>query len=64
MPVLGAWYETHLHHRSPKTVNNGLTVLDVLLKKAADWDTSGLHDPVLPIPKPSVGSTIPTSTNG
>ncbi len=27
-----------LHHRSPKTVNNVLTVLNVLLKKAVEWD--------------------------
>src|SRR2546422_9222349 len=28
----------HLHDRSPKTVNNVLTVLNVLLKKAVEWD--------------------------
>src|SRR5258708_2808749 len=27
-----------LQHRSPKTVNNVLTVLNVLLKKAVEWD--------------------------
>jgi hypothetical protein len=28
----------HLRDRAPKTVNNVLTVLNVVLKKAAEWD--------------------------
>jgi hypothetical protein len=28
----------HLHDRAPKTVNNVLTTLNVLLKKAVEWD--------------------------
>ena len=28
----------HLHDKAPKTVNNVLTVLSVLLKKAVEWD--------------------------
>jgi integrase len=30
--------KTHLRDRAPKTVNNVLTVLSVLLKKAVEWD--------------------------
>ena len=30
-----------LHDRAPKTVNNVLTVLNVLLKKAVEWDVIG-----------------------
>jgi integrase len=48
----------HLHDRSPKTVNNVLTVLSVLLKKAVEWDVIDRLPCVirlLPIPKPSAG---------
>jgi len=48
----------HLHDRSPKTVNNVLTVLNVLLKKAVEWDVIDRVPCVirlLPIPKPSAG---------
>ena len=48
----------HLHDRSPKTVNNILTVLSVLLKKAMEWDVIDRVPCVirlLPIPKPSAG---------
>src|ERR1700675_4144301 len=46
----------HLHDRAPKTVNNVLTVLNMLLKKAVEWDVidripCALR--LLPIPKPS-----------
>jgi integrase len=47
-----------LHDRSPKTVNNVLTVLNVLLKKAVEWDVIDRLPcaiRLLPIPKPSVG---------
>lgn len=47
-----------LHDRSPKTVNNVLTVLNVLLKKAVEWDVIARVPctiRLLPIPKPSVG---------
>ena len=49
MPVLGTkrldaimtedvqLLKSHLKHRAPKTVNNVLTVLNVLLKQAVDW---------------------------
>lgn len=44
--------------RAPKTVNNVLTVLNVLLKKAVEWDLL-IHMPcsirLLPVPKPSPG---------
>lgn len=46
----------HLHDRSPKTVNNVLTVLNVLLKKAVEWDVIDRMPCVirlLPIAKPS-----------
>jgi integrase len=45
-----------LHHRSPKTVNNVLTVLNVLLKKAVEWQAMDRMPCVirlLPIPKSS-----------
>jgi integrase len=48
----------HLTDRSPKTVNNVLTVLNVLLKKAAEWDVIDRVPctvRLLPIPKPSAG---------
>jgi integrase len=50
--------KTKLRDRAPKTVNNVLTVLSILLKKAAEW---GVIDrlpgavKLLPIPKPSAG---------
>jgi hypothetical protein len=47
-----------LQHRSPKTVNNMLTVLNVLLKKAVEWnvlDRMPCTIRLLPIPKPSAG---------
>jgi integrase len=48
----------HLTHRAPKTVNYVLTVLNVLLKKAVEWDVVEQMPCVirlLPIPKPSAG---------
>jgi integrase len=48
----------HLRHRSPKTVNNVLTVLNVLLKKAVEWNVLTRMPctiRLLPIPKPSAG---------
>ncbi len=48
----------HLRHRAPKTVNNVLTVLNVLLKKAVEWnviDRMPCMIRLLPIPKPSAG---------
>jgi integrase len=48
----------HLHDRAPKTVNNVLVVLSVLLKKAVEWDVIARVPCVirlLPIPKPSAG---------
>src|SRR5712692_9203005 len=47
-----------LVHRAPKTVNNVLTVLNMLLKKAVEWDViDGVPCALrlLPIPKPSAG---------
>jgi integrase len=47
-----------LKDRAPKTVNNVLTVLNVLLKKAVEWDVIERMPCVirlLPIPKPSAG---------
>jgi integrase len=47
-----------LGNRSPKTVNNVLTVLNVLLKKAVEWDVIERMPctiRLLPIPKPSAG---------
>jgi integrase len=47
-----------LHDRAPKTVNNVLTVLNVLLKKAVEWNVIDRVPCVirlLPIPKPSAG---------
>jgi hypothetical protein len=50
--------KAQLRDKAPRTVNNVLTVLNVLLEKAVEWDviervpcTSRL----LPIPKPSAG---------
>ena len=48
----------HLTDRAPKTVNNVLTVLNVMLKKAVEWDViERLPGTIrlLPIPKPSAG---------
>jgi integrase len=48
----------NLRHRSPKTVNNVLTVLNVLLKKAVEWnvlDRMPCAIRLLPIPRPSAG---------
>ena len=47
-----------LCRKSPKTVNNVLTVLNVLLKKAVEWnviDRMPCMIRLLPIPKPSTG---------
>ena len=47
-----------LRHRAPKTVNNVLTVLNVLLKKAVEWDVIERVPcaiRLLPIPKASAG---------
>jgi integrase len=47
-----------LQHRSAKTTNNVLTVLNVLLKKAVEWeviDRMPCTVRLLPIPRPSVG---------
>ena len=48
----------HLADRSPKTVNNVLTVLNTLLRKAVEWDVIEQMPctiRLLPVPKPSVG---------
>lgn len=48
----------HLRNRAPKTVNNVLTVLNMLLKKAMEWDVIDRMPctiRLLPIPKPSAG---------
>ena len=50
--------KNHLGDRAPKTVNNVLTVLNMLLKKAVEWDVIERMPctiRLLPIPKPSVG---------
>jgi integrase len=50
--------KSELHKKSPKTVNNVLTVLNVLLKKAVEWnviDRMPCTVRLLPIPKPSAG---------
>jgi integrase len=47
-----------LRERSPKTVNNVLTVLNMLLKKAVEWgviERMPCAIRLLPIPKPSAG---------
>ena len=47
-----------LVHRKPKTVNNVLTVLNMLLKKAAEWDVIERMPcavRLLPVSKPSMG---------
>jgi integrase len=47
-----------LVHRAPKTVNNVLTVLNMLLKKAVEWDVIERLPCVvrlLPVSKPSMG---------
>jgi integrase len=47
-----------LRDKSPKTVNNVLTVLNVLLKKTVEWDVIDRMPctiRLLPIPKPSAG---------
>lgn len=48
----------HLNDRAPKTVNNVLTVLNMLLKKAVEWDVIERMPctiRLLPIQKPSAG---------
>lgn len=48
--------KSHLKDRSPKTVNNVLAVLSVMLKKAVEWDVIERLPcaiRLLPIPKPS-----------
>jgi integrase len=48
----------HLVHRKPKTVNNVLTVLNMLLKKAVEWDVIERMPcavRLLPVSKPSMG---------
>jgi hypothetical protein len=48
----------HLADRAPKTVNNVLTVLNMLLKKAVEWEVIERMPcaiRLLPIPKPSAG---------
>jgi integrase len=50
--------KSHLRDRAPKTVNNVLTVLNMLLKKAVEWDAIDRMPctiQLLPIPKPSAG---------
>jgi hypothetical protein len=47
-----------LSDRAPKTVNNVLTVLNMLLKKAVEWDVIeriACSVKLLPVPKPSIG---------
>ena len=47
-----------LHGRTPKTINNILSVLNVMLKKALEWDAIQQMPctiRLLPIPKPSAG---------
>lgn len=47
-----------LADRAPKTVNNVLTVLNMLLKKAVEWDVIKRMPcavKLLPVPKPSMG---------
>ena len=47
-----------LQDRAPKTVNNVLSVMDVMLKKAVDWDVIERMPctiRLLPIPNPSAG---------
>src|SRR5581483_1227860 len=47
-----------LRERTPKTVNNVLSVLNVMLKKAVEWaviDQMPCNIKLLPIPKPSAG---------
>jgi hypothetical protein len=47
-----------LSDRAPKTVNNVLTVLNMLLKKAVEWDVIERMPcavKLLPVPKPSMG---------
>ena len=48
--------KSHLKDRTPKTVNNVLTVLNTLLKKAVEWNVvAGMPCTcrLLPVPKPS-----------
>ena len=50
--------KNQLRDRAPKTVNNVLTVLNMLLKKAVEWDVIDRVPcaiRLLPIPKPSAG---------
>jgi integrase len=50
--------KSRLRDRAPKTVNNVLAVLGILLKKAVEWDVIDRMPcaiRLLPIPKPSVG---------
>ncbi len=48
----------HLHDRAPKTVNNVLTVLRVLMRMAVEWgviERMPCTIRLLPVPKPSAG---------
>jgi integrase len=50
--------KNRLRDRAPKTVNNVLTVLNVMMKKAVEWgviDRVPYTTRLLPIPKPSAG---------
>ncbi len=56
-----------LLEKAPKTVNNVLTVLNVLLKKAVEWDVIERMPctiKLLPVPNARRGSTTSTSTSG
>ena len=47
-----------LRERAPKTVNNVLTTLNMLLKKAVEWgviERMPCAVKLLPVPKPSMG---------
>ena len=55
-----------LLNKAPKTVNNVLTVLNVMLKKAVEWDVIERVPctiKVLPVSKGSTRSTISTSSS-
>ena len=57
----------NLEAKSPKTVNNVLAVLSVLLKKAVEWEVierMPCSVKLLPVPKGSTRFTTSTSTNG
>ena len=54
--MIGRKETQRLAHRAPKTVNNVLTVLNVLLKKAVEWDVIERMPctiRLLPVPKPT-----------